>query len=372
MKLLIVSTAPFIYMEKDVYSYGPYVNELMIWNKNASTIAFCCPVWEADRGLLISKVPFEIKKHFKLIDLNGLSFKAKMQSFFLSFYNIMLLFKGFYWADHIHIRCPGNLGLLGCFVQIFFPNTPKTAKYAGNWDPESKQPRSYRLQKWILSNTFLTRKMQVLIYGEWPNQSKNIKAFFTASYYEEEKESLIVKNLESKISFVFVGSLVKGKNPMYAIQIVEGLFSRGFDVSLNIYGEGIERNNLERYISENNLAEVISLKGNQDKGTLKTAYLKSHFVLLPSESEGWPKAIAEGMFWGCVPIATSVSCVPFMLDYGNRGVLLDRNLNSDVMQIASLLTTNNNDFIIKQKKAFEWSQAYTLDVFESEIKKLMV
>jgi hypothetical protein len=31
------------------------------------------------------------------------------------------------------------------------------------------------------------------------------------------------------------------------------------------------------------------------------------------------------MFWGCVPIVTSVSCIPFMLDYGKRGVLLDKN-----------------------------------------------
>jgi glycosyltransferase involved in cell wall biosynthesis len=217
----------------------------------------------------------------------------------------------------------------------------------------------------------LTRKMQVLIYGEWQGLTKNCKSFFTASYYEEEKESLIVKDLECKISFIFVGSLVKGKNPMYAVQLVEELFSRGFDVCLNIYGEGIERNNLETYISKNNLAKLISLKGNQDKGTLKIGYLESNFVLLPSESEGWPKVIAEGMFWGCVPLATPVSCVPFMLDYGNRGVLLNRNLNSDVMKIASLLI-NNKDFSLKQKKAFDWSQAYTLDVFESEIKKLIV
>jgi hypothetical protein len=27
---------------------------------------------------------------------------------------------------------------LGCIVSDFFPNKPKTAKYAGNWDPKSK------------------------------------------------------------------------------------------------------------------------------------------------------------------------------------------------------------------------------------------
>jgi len=72
-------------------------------------------------------------------------------------------------ADYIHLRCPGNMGL-EALVQMLFPNKPKTAKYAGNWNPKSKQPWSYRLQKWILSYTFLTQNMQVLVYGEWSNQ----------------------------------------------------------------------------------------------------------------------------------------------------------------------------------------------------------
>ena len=57
-------------------------------------------------------------------------------------------------ADHIHWRCPGNMGLIGAIVQILFPKKNKTAKYAGNWDPKAKQPFTYKLQRWILSNTF--------------------------------------------------------------------------------------------------------------------------------------------------------------------------------------------------------------------------
>lgn len=88
-------------------------------------------------------------------------------------------------ADYIHLRCPGNMGL-EALVQMLFPNKPKTAKYAGNWNPKSKQPWSYRLQKWILSYTFLTQNMQVLVYGEWSNQTKNSKLFFSDTYSEEE------------------------------------------------------------------------------------------------------------------------------------------------------------------------------------------
>jgi glycosyltransferase involved in cell wall biosynthesis len=371
MRLLIVSTAPFIYKEKGVYAYGPYVNELVVWNNNASSIGFCCPVWEADRGLLISKIPFEINKNYKLVDLNGLSFNGKIQSLFFSFYNIAILLKAFYWADHIHIRCPGNIGLLGCFVQMFFPRKAKSAKYAGNWDPQSKQPWSYQLQKWILSNAFLTRNMQVLVYGDWSDQSKNIKPFFTATYSEKEKLPLQSLNLSGNIKFVFVGSLVKGKNPLYSVQLLEALIEKGHQVSLALYGEGVERESLQEYINNNNLESNIILKGNQNREVIKKAYQESHFVVLASQSEGWPKAIAEAMFWGCVPLATAVSCVPSMLGFGKRGVLLEMNLDKDLQQI-ELLLHKQSVFEFKSVAASTWSRKYTVEVFETEIKKLLL
>jgi glycosyltransferase involved in cell wall biosynthesis len=371
MKLLIVSSAPLIYKNKSSYAYAPYVNELLILKKFSDEIIFCCPVWETDRGLLISKIPFDFKFHFKVIDLNLNTFKNVCQAIFQSFYNLIILFKAMKTADHIHLRCPGNIGLLGCFVQILFPNKIKTAKYAGNWDPKSKQPWTYKLQKTILSNSFLTRNMKVLVYGDWINQSKNIKPFFTATYSENEKINIEKIKLDSLTTFIFVGSLVDGKNPMYAVKLIEQLIKKGKNVILNLYGEGDERIVIETYIKENQLDNYIFLHGNQNKETVKLAYQKSHFVILPSKSEGWPKAIAEGMFWGCVPLATKVSCVPFMLDYGSRGILLEMNPEIDLSQIENSIK-DESLFIAKSKLATKWSQNYTTDIFEDEIKKLLI
>ena len=178
-------------------------------------------------------------------------------------------------------------------------------------------------------------------------------------------------SFEPGIHFIFVGSLVIGKNPMYALELVCKLIKKGNKVTLDIYGEGSERENLENYIQNNKLEDHIVLHGNQNKETVKKAYQKSHFVILPSKSEGWPKAIAEGMFWGCVPVSTQVSCMPFMLDFGNRGILLDMNLKSDISQITALLK-DKSDFDCKSKLATEWSQNYTTDVFEVEIEKLLM
>lgn len=370
MKLLIVSTAPLIYREDKSYAYSPYVDELIILNKFSDEMFFCCPEWKKHNGLLVSEIPFDFKTHFKLIDSNLNSLSNALKSIFQSMYNIMVLIRAMKKAEHIHLRCPGNIGLLGCLVQIFFPNKPKTVKYAGNWDPKSKQPWTYKLQQSILKNTFLTRNMQVLIYGEWKNVTKNIKPFFTATYSKFEIESIEKARLNLALEFIFVGSLVVGKNPLYAIKLIDQLVKNGKNVVLNLYGEGIERAILENYIKEFRLEKVVFLHGNQNKEIIKKAYQKSHFVVLPSKSEGWPKAIAEGMFWGCFPVATKVSCVPFMLDYGNRGILLEMDLKKDVEKIEKILS-DESSFLTKSKLASDWSQKYTTDVFEAEIKKLL-
>lgn len=370
MKLLIVSNAPVISKNQKSFAYSPYVRELNIWRKYTTEFFFCCPVWKDEKGLLIEEIPFEIKKHFKLIDFNLKSISSIIRGFFCSLFNMAIIFKAMSQSDHIHLRCPGNIGLLGCFVQVLFPNKIKSAKYAGNWDPKSKQPWTYKLQKWILNNKFLTRNMTVLVYGKWENQSKNIKPFFTATYSENEKVLIEKKDFSSVIEFIFVGSLVSGKNPMYAVKVIQRLIGKGNNAVLNLYGEGNERNALEDYIKVNQLEAFVFLHGNQNKEELKKAYQKSHFVILPSKSEGWPKAIAEGMFWGCIPLATEVSCVPYMLDYGKRGVLLEMDLVKDVFQMESILK-DKNTFKLKSTLAVQWSQNYTTDLFNSEIEKIL-
>ena len=371
MKLLVFSSAPIVKLNGKTFTYTPYEKEMQIWSKYVDEIQFCCPVWNEGRNLLISEINFSSSTVISLSEFSIRNIKEVFFSINKVLKNIFIIIKAMQQADHIHLRCPGNMGLLACITQIFFPSKPKTAKYAGNWDPKSRQPWTYRLQKWILSSTFLTRNMQVLVYGNWKNQSKNIKPFFTATYSEAEKthiQKAIKPN--AKIKFIFVGSLVEGKKPMYAIQLLEQLQKTNKNMVLDLYGEGTLRTSLEKYIDSNNLKEYVFLHGNQNQEVLKKAYQQSHFVILPSKSEGWPKAIAEGMFWGCVPLATSVSCVADMLDQGNRGVLLQMYLHKDAIKIHELVN-NPMDFESKSKAALDWSGNYTLELFENEIQKLL-
>ncbi|MEM0518365.1 glycosyltransferase family 4 protein [Aequorivita flava] len=369
MKFLVITSAPTFYKDSNYRAYAPYVKEMNMWFKSVEEVTIISPI-KYHRPLL--KASFNAK-HINLVGVPNLA----MNNFFdilslvvcvpLVFFK---LYKEMIRTDHIHLRCPGNIGLLGCIVQVFFPKKKKTAKYAGNWDPKAKQPWSYRLQKWILSNTFLTRNMKVLVYGEWPEQTKNIKPFFTASYSEEKIAEIPTKNYNNILQFVFVGTLADGKRPLYALQLVENLLKKGILCRLAIYGEGEQREDIENYIEEAQLGSVVTLHGNQPTDVVEAAYKKSHFLILPSKSEGWPKVVAEAMFWGVVPLVTPVSCVPWMLDNGNRGIILTLKVADDTETLLRLLKGKE---ILKKMAVHgaQWSHQYTLELFEAEIKKLI-
>ncbi|MEO8534402.1 MAG: glycosyltransferase [Flavobacterium sp.] len=370
IKFAVITHVNHIKNGNQYFGYAPYVREMNIWLKNVDELIVVAPV--------ITKIPTLIdlpyqhdKIDFKEVpDFSFISIKEIVRALF----RFPIIFWKVFWAmkqaDHIHLRCPGNMGLIACFVQVLFPQKEKTAKYAGNWDPKSKQPWTYKLQKYILNNTFLTKNIKVLVYGEWKNQSKNIVPFFTATYSESEKNIVRKEPFNSGIEFIFAGTLAEGKNPLYAIKLVEQLLEKGFDIVLNLYGEGIQRNILETYIKSNKLDDSVFLHGNQNQATIKQAFQKSHFVFLPSKSEGWPKAIAEGMFWGCFPVATKVSCVPFMLADEERGLLLEMDLEQDVLELEKAIK-DELTYGLKSEKALLWSRKYTLEIFEEEIKKIL-
>lgn len=368
MRFLVITNAPTLERKGQQCAYAPYVNEMDLWFKHIDEAVIVSPT-SYDHELLISS----FKKQPNVVSIPSLDFTTLykvVRSVFLLPMIVIKLAMEMRKADHIHLRCPGNIGLIGCFVQMLFPKKMKTAKYAGNWNPEAKQPKSYQLQKMLLSNTMLTKNMKVLVYGDWKNQTKNIKSFFTATFNDSEIEEPIKRDYNGELKFVFIGSLVKGKRPLLSIEIIEELCKQGQKVHLDVFGEGILKEELKDYINKRNLQEYIVLHGNQEKEIVKKALKTAHFLILPSKSEGWPKVIAEAMFFGTIPIATKISCVPYMLGYGKQGLLIEPKLEEAVSHIVSELR-NVEALHLKAKAGVKWSQHYTLDLFESEIARLV-
>lgn len=373
MRFLVVSHVVHKKSNGQYWAYGPYVKEMNLWFTYVDQVTVLAPL-----NLQTVPDPIDLPYIHPLLSISPvpefdlLSWSSRVKTllkipgiFFKSIQEMTT-------ADHIHLRCPGNMGLVGSIAQIFFPRKIKTAKYAGNWDPKSSQPFTYRLQRSLLENDFLSRNIQVLVYGDWKSKSKNLKPFFTATYSKSLATPILPRDLtaDSLIRLIFVGSLHQGKNPLLSVKAAHSLHLSGIQVQLDLFGEGEERSSIQNYIDDYQLHDMVFLHGNVTSQALIDAYSKAHFLLFASESEGWPKAVAESMFWACLPITTAVSCVPDMLGYGQRGVLVTAQAEEMARAVKDCVAdpSRYRDLCLAAR---DWSRIFTLEKFEEEIKFLI-
>ncbi|WP_115461505.1 glycosyltransferase family 4 protein [Winogradskyella aurantiaca] len=371
MKLAIFTIVQHTKKNQQLFGYGPYIREMNLWGYYVEEMLVCGPLnKKSDPGTIDVAYEHSRLTFFKVPAFNLLSVMQVIRSILVIPIIFIQCIRVMAMADHIHLRCPGNIGLIACVCQILFPRKPKSTKYAGNWDPNSQQPWSYKLQQAILRNRFLTRNMKVLVYGEWPNEPEHIIPFISATYYDKDKVPFKKRDFDQILEFVFAASLVPGKRPLLTIQIIEELNKKGYPAILHMFGDGPLRIELEAYITENRIRDQINLYGNRDIQELKNYYQKAHFNILPSKSEGWPKAVAEGMFFGCIPVTTSVSCVEWMLDDGMRGILIEPKLESAISSITYALEQKDLHFLAQ--RAQTWSEQYTFDRLNEEIKSVLL
>lgn len=370
MTFAIFSLVEHKFKDSKYYGYAPYIREMNLWGKRVDKIIVVAP-FDKTNTITAIDLPYD-HQNINFVQIPSFNIKSLSAAFKLLLHSPSIfarMTKVMIQSDHLHFRCPSNVSAMAAIVQMFFPKKMKSTKWAGNFAPNSGQPLGYRFQKKLLTNTFLTKNMQVLVYGEWPNQSKYVIPFVSATYFEREKIPFVKKNYKQALNFVFIGNLVIGKRPLLTIKIIEELSKNGYEVKLFMLGDGPLMNDLKNYISAAKLEQVVELLGNQTKEVVKEYLSKGHFTILPSKSEGWPKAIAEGMFFGCIPISTRISCLEWMLKNGKSGILIEANELEACNQIIAYL--KNKDLSIIAKNAQEWSQKYTVERLEHEIAKVL-
>jgi len=374
MKFLIVTQVNHVFHEGKYYSYAPYVQEMNIWLKRVDQLVVLAPIEKKgtfpsalDLAYAHDNITFQPIPEFHASKLSDLL--KTIMAFFLIFRKALSSMKE---ADHIHLRCPGNVGLIGCLAQMFFPTKKKTAKYAGNWDWNSNQPFSYRLQQRILRNTFLTKNMTALVYGKWPDLTKNTKAFFTATYHKNEATYYKKVAPQNQINLCFVGTLTENKRPDLTLEVGKRLIEQGHKIHITFCGDGMLSDALKTKTKELSLEHSVTFLGKVNKQDIKEVFQQAHYLVFLSRSEGWPKAVAEAMFWGCIPITTKVSCVPQMLgENGDRGFLVEMDRIEKIAVLISNSASRPGEFLVMSKNAEQWSRHYTLDLFEEEVTKLL-
>jgi glycosyltransferase involved in cell wall biosynthesis len=99
-------------------------------------------------------------------------------------------------------------------------------------------------------------------------------------------------------------------------------------------------------------------------------YQQAHVLVLASQTEGWPKAIAEAMAFGLVCIGSQRGMVPEMLGE-QRGLLVPPGdvdaLTAALQQIAA----TPQEYSAMSARAAQWGQRYSLEELRDAIRDLL-
>jgi glycosyltransferase involved in cell wall biosynthesis len=372
-------------------AYGPFVREIDLWCDLFAEVVMHAPVADPDEA-----VPGDARVYGRtniaiepLPRTGGRSIAAKLLQ--------LLRLPELAWrirrrarrADALHVRCPGNVGLIGVLVGPL-TGRPRIAKYAGQWSAYPGESRTVALQRWLLRRWW---GAPVTVYGAWPRQPAHVVPFYssatTAAQMARAREIAAGRRVEAPVAptaVAFVGRLSANKGVDVLLRGLATARAAGAPMTATIVGDGAERPALESLAAELGLVDAVTFTGALPFEAVIDVYARSQILALLSGTEGWPKVIAEAMAFGVVPIGSDRGAIPSLLgagdvslsvggtepsDAGPRGIVVPHGDADAVCDALLALHRDPAGWAGMSARGVAWAGRFTLEQMRADLDELL-
>jgi glycosyltransferase involved in cell wall biosynthesis len=207
---------------------------------------------------------------------------------------------------HVH---SSNYLISGVFLKWLY-RVPLFLNFGGTELLRAKSIFYYRYMFGLITGGFyVARSMEVELHKyvdqknmHYTGNGIDHEIFFPSPYEGRQPQIVCVGNLRWQKDYE---NLVEAFAPL-ALEFPAW--------SISIFGEGPLRANIKEAIAKHNLSSCIKLKGMQSQQDISDAMRSASIFVISSKSEGFPKALIEGMASGLAVVAT---------DAGDCGAVLE-------------------------------------------------
>ena len=184
------------------------------------------------------------------------------------------------------------------------------------------------------------------------------KTSFIPNIIGEPFESKSFIPSESKENIIsFVGRLDKGKNVGELLEIFEQS-NLPKDWILQIIGDGVERNNLEKYVKDKGFDANVCFLGSKNIDEISKLLDKSKIFVSTSLKEGLPTVLVEAMFCSNALVAYDCNYGPSDIINENNGFLIPLGDKQMFREKLEYLITNEDIYNNMNKSSYEESQKW--------------
>lgn len=372
MKRLVVISHVIHYRQgEQLYAFGPYSREIDIWADLFPEVVIAAPCRDAPpKGDSLQFSRDNITIH-PILETGGDTLGAKLSQLVRLPIVIFQLCRAMYRADAVHVRCPGNLGLLGVLLARLFTRY-RVAKFAGQWNGYDGETLTGRLQRKLLKSWWWGGP--VTVYGQWDDQPQHVHSFFTSMMTKQQvadaAASAAGKQFSQPLRVMFSGRLVAEKRVNVFIESVAAVAASGIELEVRILGDGPQRSVLEDQAHQRGIDRYCQFLGALPFESALQHYQWADCLVLPSvHSEGWPKVVAEAMCHGLICIAVDHGQVGTMLD--GRGILLPSGEVEQFTEALKSIAADPAAFRPMAQDASVWSRKYSLEGLREALSQLL-
>ncbi len=282
-------------------------------------------------------------------------------------------------VDAVHLRCPCNIGLVAIF-STWRTGALRYAMYAGVWHDYVGEPRFFRMQRKLLGSKWFGGPVSVYA-GKNPSLP-HLEPFFSPSFSEADIErakarsSLKIERIRSSDSFepwrlVTVGRLTPNKNQQTVIRALPAIIQGGDRVTLDVYGDGPCRGELEKLASDLGVAEVVTFHGSVSHGEVMEAFAGADLHLLSTRQEGYGKVLLESMVHGTVPVFGQSPVSGEISGEGTRGLVFSSEDSVRLAELVRGLMSNRSRWADMAVAARDYAGTMTLEAFQDRVQDML-
>lgn len=170
-------------------------------------------------------------------------------------------------------------------------------------------------------------------------EQENVHVIYHSVNIENDLESIPYKR-HRPLRICCVGRLEKVKNIKMLIEAMAKVDNIG-DYRCDIYGTGTLQQELQQMISDNNLEEIITLKGYTN--AMKKVYDEHDVMVQPSIYEAFGLTLIEAMACGVPVVCSNVGGMSEIVENNKTGFLFDINHTEELTKIISDINADQYD-----------------------------
>lgn len=151
--------------------------------------------------------------------------------------------------------------------------------------------------------------------------------YFTEVPSKQDIQIMSQSNSSQRLSMMWCSRFVDWKHPELPILLAQKLKRDGYDVVIDMYGNGEEWNASKQRIEQLGVGDMVHLQGAVTNDIVLDE-MRRHdvFLFTSDQNEGWGAVANEAMSCGCVIVASdAIGSVPYLVENGKNGLIFHSN-----------------------------------------------